>query len=263
MASKQFKFLVLLALIGISSAAFARDLDYTSGEIEVRVAPGEPTQVQFPGEIATGFKKKLSALSLDRKGGDLIIFANEGISDSGEAIIVRLDDGRSYSLRIKRSSQDTPRDDIVKINDDRGGLVASSKEDEDEPAYKEKSFQYAPPSQVSGLMRELVLMSEFGKTTAVGYRLSERYKGETILDDGTIKATVEKILIGPNLWGYVINAENMLDTSQKLNPASFRIDGTRAISADKWELAPRPLNIEEQISGKEKAKIYVVTRAKQ
>ncbi len=251
---------LLIAAAVLANSAWARDVQYSTGEIDIRVAPGEPTQVQFPSVIAGGFKKKLSALSLDKKASDLIIFANEGISENGEAIIVRLDDGRSYSIRVKRAGGDAGRDDIVRINDDRAGMIASS--EEDEPAYKEKTFGYAPASQVSGLMREMALMAEFGKTTITGYRVSDRYKGQAVLDDGTLRATIDKILIGPNLWGYVIDTQNMLDQTQKINPATFRIDGTRAISATRWELAPRPMNVEEQVSGQDKVKIYVVTRAK-
>ncbi|MCB0309844.1 MAG: type-F conjugative transfer system secretin TraK [Bdellovibrionales bacterium] len=253
-------FLAGLAFLLLSDSSYARDVEYSSGEVDVRVSPGEPTQIQMPAQIAGGFKKKLSALSLDRKDSDLIIFANEGISESGEAIIVRLQDGRSYSLRIKRATSDNPRDDIVKLYDERIAMVQKS--EEDELPHRDRDFQYAPASQVSGLMREMVLMAEFGKQAIPGYRVSEKYKGQTVLNDGTMLATIDKILIGPNLWGYVIETQNLLDQTQRLDPATFRLDGTRAISMSNWELAPRPLNIEEQISGKDKTKIYVITRAK-
>ncbi|MFN4895359.1 MAG: hypothetical protein ACK5HO_06205, partial [Pseudomonadota bacterium] len=62
--------------------------------------------------------------------------------------------------------------------------------------------------------------------------------------------------------GYVLDASNLLDQSQKLNPATFRIDGTRAISASNWELAARPMTIEHQVSGRDQAKVYIVTRAR-
>jgi len=252
--------LILISACVLEQTAQARELEYESGEIDIRVSPGEPTQLQFPGKIAGGYKKKLSTLAIDKKDGDLVIFANEGISDSGEAILVRLEDGRSYSVRARRATPDAPRDDIIKINDERSGLVQAASEEE--PAYKEQKFDYAPPSKVSGLMREMVLMAEFGKANVPGYRVSERYKGDVLLNDGTMVATVDRILIGPNLWGYVIETQNLLDQSQRINPATFRIDGTRAISAERWELAPRPLNVEEQISSADRGKIYVVTRAK-
>jgi hypothetical protein len=249
-----------LAVLIVCSSALARDVEYQSGELLVSIAPGEPTQIQFPGNISGGFRKKLSALSLERKDSDLIIFANEGITDQGEAIIIRLDDGRSYSVRLRRATAESPRDDVVKVLDNRGALVASSSEEE--PKYKDKNFDYAPSSQVSGLMRELALAAEFGKKAIPGYRMSERYKGETVLNDGTVQATIDKIFIGPNLWGYVIDARNLLDTTQKINPATFRLDGTRAVSATNWELSARPLNVEQQVSAKDSTKVYVITRAK-
>ena len=245
----------------LAGEALARDVEYPGSEVDVRVTPGEPTQIQLPGEIAGGFKKKLSAVSIDRKGGDLIIFANEGISESGEAIIVRLTDSRSYSLRIKRATSDNPRDDVIKINDDRSARVMASEEDEF-PGYKDRQFQYAPASQVSGLMREMILAGEFGKSEIAGYRVSEKYKGEVVLNDGTVEAKIDKIFIGANLWGYVLETSNLLDQTQKINPATYRLDGTRAVSAEQWELSPRPLTAEEQVSGRDKTRVYVITRAK-
>lgn len=248
-----------IALLWICSPAFARDIDYNNQEVIIRVNPGEPTQIQFPGQISGGFKRKNASLSIDKKNEDLIVFAQEAIPDQGEAIIVRLEDGRSFSLRVQRASSEFPRDDLIKINDSRDAGIPT---DEEEPAYREKNFQYAPPSAVSGLVREMMLVGEFGKTSVSGYRASDRFKGQVVLDDGTLRAVVDRMFIGPNLWGYVIDAQNLLDVSQKINPATFRLDGTRAISANNWELSPKPLNTEQQISAKDKAKIYIVTKAR-
>ena len=239
--------------------AYARDLEYNNQEVTVRVNPGEPTQIQFPGQVSGGFKRKNAAISLDKKNEDLIVFAQEAIPDQGEAIIVRLEDGRSFSLRVQRATAESPRDDFIKISDSRDSGLPT---DEEEPAYREKTFQYAPPTAISGLVREMMLTTEFGKKSISGYRASDRYKGQTVLDDGTIRAVVDNIYIGSNLWGYVITAENLLDTTQKLNPATFRLDGTRAISANNWELAPKPVNVEQQVAGKDKTKIYIVTRSR-
>ena len=251
--------LALIALAMVPFTAFARDVDYTNEEVSVFVTPGEPTQVQFPGAVGGGVKKKVSALSLQHNDSDLVIFASEALNDNGEAIIVRLKDGRSYSVRVRRSGEGNLRDDVVRVNDTNSIL---SDPNEGEPMYRDRKFDYAPPSQVSGLMREMVLVAEFGKKSIPGYRVSDRYKGEPVLNDGTMVATVDKIFMGPNLWGYVLDTSNLLDTTQRLNPASFRLDGTRAVSAQNWELAPRPLNVEQQISGKSGSKVYIVTRSR-
>ena len=251
--------LLLSAIVVSPHDAFARDIEYKDSEVSIRVAPREPTQVQFPGTISGGFIRKQSTLALERKDSDLIIFANEGISEKGESLIIRLQDGRSYSVRIQRASQDAPRDDVVRVLDDRRGRIAAS--DEEELDHQDRNFPYAPPTQVSGLMREMILATEFGKANITGYRVSDRYKGQPVLDDGTINATIEKIFIGPNLWGYVIDAKNKMDHSQRINPATFRLDGTRAISIQNWELAPRPMNVEQQIAGKDSTKVYIITKA--
>lgn len=256
---KRFYTVLFCVAAAICGDAFARDVDYNSQEVTIRVNPGEPTQIVFPGRISGGFKRKNSSIALDRKDTDLVVFAQESIPDQGEAIIVRLEDGRSFSLRIARASADFSRDDVVKISDARDATLPT---DEEEPPYREKRFEYAPPSQVSGLVREMMLVTEFGKNSISGYRLSERYKGQVVLNDGAVKAVVDKIFVGPNLWGYVVDTENLLDQTQKINPATFRLDGTRAISADNWELSPRPLNTEQKVAGKDKAKVYIVTKAR-
>jgi len=259
---KQLNVLILLTILALLTPGIsqARDVEYRGEEMVISVTPGEPTQIEFPSEVSGGFRKKLSTLSLDKKEQDLIIFANEALTEEGEAIIVRLEDGRSYSVRVRRSGSDSPRDPYVRVYDDRTGVYGE--DEETPPPYKSNQFKTATANQVSGLMREMMLVAEFGKTNIAGYRVSERYKGETILNDGTLKATINKIFIGANYWGYVIDASNMLDINQQVNPASFRLDGTRAISMNNWELAPQPINVEQQIAGKHKTTIYVITRAR-
>ncbi len=254
--------LMTLSVLCLGFKAEARDVDYApgGGEIVIYVNTGEPTQIQMPGMISGGYKKKDAAIALDKRDQDLIVFANQGLNPNGEAFIVRLEDGRSYSIRAKRATPDNPRDDFINILDSRGSIVMSK--DEEEPAYKEKNFNYAPPTQVSGLMREMMLNSEFGKASIAGYRRSDKYRGQVVLDDGTMLGTIDSIFIGPNLWGYVIDAKNMLNTTQRLNPASFRLDGTRAVSATNWELSPKPFNVEQQLAGKDTTKVYIVTRAR-
>jgi hypothetical protein len=248
----------LLLLVSLQGA-LARDIEYRDSEVVVRVSPNDPTQIQFPSPVAGGFKKRVSVLSLEPRDTDLVVFAGEGLNEAGEAIIVRLKDGRSYSLRIAKATAASPRDNQVKILDTRAPVVG---EEETDPAYREKRFEYAPPSQVAGLLREMTLISEFGKTSIPGYRASESYKGQTVLNDGALLAKIDKIFMGPNLWGYVLETENLLETTQKINPAAFRIDGTRAISAKNWELAPIPQTAEQKLAAAHTTKVYIVAKAR-
>ena len=256
---KLFTVVTLVFSLSIEGA-FARDVEYRTGEgdIEIFVNPGEPTDIEFPGKIKEGFKSSTAGIAIDRKVNSLVVFGKENINDNGEAVLVKLQDGRSYPLRIRRASTDNPRDALVTIGDGKGPIDA----EEEMPAYKERGFDKAPPSKVSGLMREMVLVSEFGKHSIAGYQVSEKFKGQTVVNDGSVLAKIDKIFIGANLWGYVLDATNLLDQSQKLNPASFRIDGTRAVSASTWELGGRPMNVEEQVSGKHNAKVYIVARSR-
>lgn len=253
--------LLTVGLLAPRLPAFARDVEYTTGqgEVEIWVNIGEPTEIIFEGgKIKDGFKNSNAGIALDKKDSSLVVFGKETMNENGEAILVRLEDGRSYPIRIRRANSDNPRDAQVVVSDGKGAIGV---EEEDAP-YQERSYEYAPASKVSGLMREMVLVAEFGKKSIPGYTLSERYKGQTIVSDGAILAKIDKIFIGPNLWGYVLDTTNLLDQSQKLNPATFRIDGTRAVSMSNWELAARPLNVEEQVSGKHNAKVYIVTKAR-
>ncbi|MCB0360687.1 MAG: hypothetical protein KDD44_13660, partial [Bdellovibrionales bacterium] len=189
----------------------------------------------------------------------LIVFAQPSLPPEGEALIVHLNDKRTYALRILPATDIDARDDFVTIIDDRPPEVEEVAPDQK----KEQPRDFAPPTVVSGLMREMILLAEFGKSKGIpGYRRSTRYAGETVLDDGTISARIKEIYMGPDLWGYVLDVENLLDTNQKINPATFRLDGARAVSAERWDLAPRPLTAEQKITNAHKANVYVITRAK-
>lgn len=253
---------LVVSLLGLVDVASARDVEYSTGngEIQVWVNVGEPTEIVFEGgKIKDGFKNSNAGIALDRKDSSLVIFGKENMNENGEALLVRLEDGRSYPMRIRKSTPENPRDAQVIVGD---GKKAVGGEEEVPPPYKERGYEYAPPSKVSGLMREMALVAEFGKAQIPGYQVSEKFKGQTVVSDGALLAKIDRIFIGANLWGYVLDTTNLLDQSQKLNPATFRIDGTRAISASNWELAGRPLNVEQQVAGKHNAKVYIVTRAR-
>lgn len=248
--------------ISVAGTAFARDVEFKQGdgEIDVWVNVGEPTEISFPGKIATGFKNSNAGVEIDRKDSMLVVFGRQNLDENGTAMLVRLEDNRSYPIRVRLATADNPRDAQITIGDGKGAMGAG--EEEEAPPYKERGFDYAPPSRVSGLVREMMLVAEFGKAKIPGYTISDKFKGETVVSDGAILAKIDRIFMGPNLWGYVLDTTNLLDQTQRLNPATFRIDGTRAVSATNWELAPRPLNVEEQVSNKHNTKVYIVTRAR-
>jgi hypothetical protein len=251
---------LVLSMSICASPALARDVQYNGGEETVYVKPGEPTQITFPGKISGGFKKKSSSVSLERQDNYLIVFAQQNLSLDGESIIVHLADKRTYSLRVLPATGGMPKDGQVTISDNRAPEV------DEEPTVDSKTDGpkvFAPPTAISGLMREMMLVSEFGKKKGIpGYRRSNRFSGETVLDDGALSAKIDEIFMGTDLWGYVLSVENKLQTNQKVNPATFRLDGTRAVSCDKWELSARPLTSEQQVAQAHKGHVYIVTRAK-
>lgn len=254
------KILILsLVLVSLGSLAHARDVNYSGNEIPVYVTPGEPTQITFPSKISGGFKRKHTSLALERQGNFLVVFAQPEIPYEGEALLVHLDDKRSYAVRILPADDDNGRDEFIKIKDLRED---EGVEGNGTPDNKFPNAGYAPPTIVPGLMREMVLITEFGKRGGIqGYSRSNTYTGETVLHDGTIQAKIKEMFLGSNLWGYVIEVENLLDTSYKINPAAFRLDGTRAVMAERWELSARPETSEQLLANAHKAKVYIVTKA--
>jgi hypothetical protein len=246
-----------------STLAFARNLEYNGQEAAVYVSPSEPTNIKFPDKIAGGYITNDSAIQLQREANDLIIFTSAPIKSQGEAIIVRLKDKRSFSLRLLPADDINPRDPMVIVDDMTGsGLEELREENDDSKPYEPQDGKYAPPTVLSGFMREMVLFTEYGKPEIQGYEVSSKHRGETIFHDGTMHAKVNSIFIGQKYWGYVIDAENLLDTNQVLNPGTFRLDGTRAVSANRWELAAKPLTNEQDLAGRHKTKIYIITRPK-
>jgi len=253
--------LVSFVLVAVTAdQASAREIRYQGQEVPVYVKPGEPTQLQFPGRIQGGFKRENSAVLLEKTDNYLIVFAQPQMIEDGEVILVHLDDSRSYSIRLRLSDANNQRDGAVEIVDTRPPPLPETAEEK--PDFKVGKF--APPSRVAGFMRQMILTAEFGKRKAIpGYRRSNRFSGEVVLKDGAIEATIDEIYIGSNYWGYVISVENKLNTNQTLNPATFRLDGTRAVSMSTQQLAPVPLTNEQKIANAHKGKIYVITRAKQ
>jgi len=250
----------MVSLGGLYSSAEAREVDYGGSEVPVYVTPGEPTQVTFPSKIEGGFKRKHSALALQRQENFLVVFAQPEIPYEGEALLVHLSDKRSYALRILPSDDDNKRDEFIDIKDLRDDVLGGESAKETDPYLQPTGFP--DPSFVSGLMREMILVAEFGKRGGIsGYRRSSRYTGETVLHDGTIEAKVIEIFMGTNYWGYVLEVENLLDSGYKINPASFRLDGTRAVIAENWQLSPKPLTAEQKLAGSHKGKVYIVTKA--
>ncbi|MEM4379915.1 MAG: type-F conjugative transfer system secretin TraK [Thermoplasmatales archaeon] len=250
------KLFTILAL----TTALARDIEYSSGEVEIYVRPGEATEVRFPDEVLGGYKKQGSVISVDKVGANLVIFAQDKLQPAGEVLLVRTRDNRSYSLRIKTADDTSLRDDIVVIKDNRPREI--SEDDDELPKYRDRQFIYPSQYQVAGLMRELVLVTEFGKNSIPGYRVAATGAGSEVVNNGQITARLVRMYLGPQLWGYVLEAENKTGEVVKLDPAVFKIHGTRAISMDKWELAPRPLTPEQRMAGAHKAYVYVVAKAR-
>lgn len=246
-------------MLSLASGAMARDVQYSGNETEVYVKPGEPLQVTFPGKVEGGFKRKNSSVSLEKQDNYLIVFAQPTLSLEGENLIVHLQDKRTYALRVMPATGTTEKDTAVNIIDNR--TQEADVEETATPGGKRPPF--APTNAVSGLMREMILVSEFGKKKGIpGYHRSNKYSGETVMNDGTIEAKIDEIFMGTDLWGYVLTVNNLMDTGQRINPATFRMDGTRAVGAERWELAPKPLTPEQKLANAHQSKVYVITKAK-
>lgn len=258
-----------IALAGLFFAAFvmpghalAREISYTGSEEKIYVNPGEPTQLIFPSKVAGGYTRKSSKISLKKESNFVVIFAQPGLSPSGEVVILYLEDERSYSIRILPAGLEQPRDDSVRVVDERD---PETQVDAPKSATGDltREFPYAPTDSISGLAREMVLISEFGKKKPIpGFKRSNKFSGETILDNGTIEAKVDEIFMGSEFYGYVLTVSNLLGTTQQINPSAFRIDGTRAVIMQRKQLAPKPETAEQKVANAHQAKVYIITRSK-
>ena len=91
-------------------------------------------------------------------------------------MLVNLEDKRSYALRILPADDANRRDDFIRIIDDRPDFFQN-----EDPNDKKQNVRrdFAPANYVSGLMREMILVAEFGKRGRIkGYKRSNRYAGE-------------------------------------------------------------------------------------
>lgn len=93
------------------------DVRRSSTEIPVYVVPAEPTRIEFEREIEGGFKRKNSAIGIQRQKNVLIIFAHSDLSYSGESILVKTKGGPYYAIRVMPETEDHSRDVAVHIED--------------------------------------------------------------------------------------------------------------------------------------------------
>lgn len=84
-------------------------------ETLVYVKPGDPTVIRFPLDIKIGFKRLLAPLTLERRGRDLIVFAQPELAGQGEALLMQLVDNSFLPLRILPANQNHPRDAILSL----------------------------------------------------------------------------------------------------------------------------------------------------
>lgn len=75
----------------------------------IEVRPYEPTQVVFPRNIDSGFKHPNSDVKVDKRANVLVVSASESLKKGGEPIVVFLDDGTFFPLRIIKAANPASR----------------------------------------------------------------------------------------------------------------------------------------------------------
>jgi hypothetical protein len=75
----------------------------------IEVRPYEPTQVVFPRKIDHGFKHPNSDVKVDKAANVLVVSASESLKKGGEPIVVFLDDGTFFPLRIIKAANPASR----------------------------------------------------------------------------------------------------------------------------------------------------------
>jgi hypothetical protein len=75
----------------------------------IEVRPYEPTQVVFPRKIDHGFKHPNSDVKVDKAANVLVVSASGSLKKGGEPIVVFLDDGTFFPLRIIKAANPASR----------------------------------------------------------------------------------------------------------------------------------------------------------
>ena len=75
----------------------------------IEVRPYEPTQVVFPRKIDYGLKHPNSDVKVDKAANVLVVSASESLKKGGESIVVFLDDGTFFPLRIIKAANPASR----------------------------------------------------------------------------------------------------------------------------------------------------------
>lgn len=101
----------------IENRVFFRETGQTVG---VRLETGRKTVLSFPVEVVGGFRRSRSNLTLSRRGKDVELAPLDGLTVDGEAVLIKLKDGRWYSVRARRADAQHPAD--ISLN---AALIAS------------------------------------------------------------------------------------------------------------------------------------------
>jgi hypothetical protein len=75
----------------------------------IEVRPYETTQVVFPRNVDYGFKHPNSDVKVDKAANVLVVSASESLKKGGEPIVVFLDDGTFFPLRIIKAADPASR----------------------------------------------------------------------------------------------------------------------------------------------------------
>ena len=81
----------------------------------IRIEPGAPLAIEFPGKIEGGYKTKSASVALERNGDRLVAFAQPGLPEEGVSLLIILEDRSLFSVKLVLANKEHPADVIVKI----------------------------------------------------------------------------------------------------------------------------------------------------
>jgi hypothetical protein len=99
------------------------DAEITFGPSDpvINVAIGDPTVIEFEAAVDGGWMRKSSGLSLQPRDNVLAVFPSSKLQPQGEAIAVRLKDGRIYRMHFAPADASHPAQGRIKVSSPKAG----------------------------------------------------------------------------------------------------------------------------------------------
>jgi hypothetical protein len=197
----------------------------------VRVALGsEPVKLVFPGTVRSATGPRGRKVLGKTEGNALFLWTKGSLPTGGESLLVLLADGRQYRLQIVEDSERFLR--LVRV-----GLPLSGQATLETPP--QPLLPVEPESYDSIDIQRMIAALEKGGTPS-GYHAVDSLNSRPLVDDGSMRASIEKALVAKNLMGFKVRIENLTDQELQISKSSLGVGDIVGLKMNRNTLGPRP-----------------------